>query len=179
MLYVDYRWGGRNPNNGIYMANNVAESCRIWHNIINNPVEVQGMYGNMDHLRPLLSPPEFVKPNTLYWLTDRTPHECLILKQRTYRTFFRLVSSDVSIWFDCSSTKNPLGVVPPRSTYIYRKDKFAKVNTTFSASAEVTRMLSDYSKFRPVEKDKSSEHESKTKKENKSKRFEKKPCMPL
>jgi len=162
------------------MANNVVESCRIWHNIINDPVEVQGMYGNMDHLRPLLSPAEFVKPNTLYWLTDRTPHECLILKQRTYRIFFRLVSSDVSIWFDCSSTKNPLGVVPPSSTHIYREDKFPKVNTKFSLSAVVTRMLSHYSKFRPAERESnSSEHETKTKKENKSKTVEKKPDMAL
>ena len=55
-----------------------------------------------------------------------------------------------------------------------------KVDTKFSPSAEVTRMLSHYSKFRPAEKENnSSEHESKTKKENKSKTVEKKPDMAL
>jgi len=152
-LYIDYRWGGREPHNGIYMANNVASSCRIWRNIIEKPGEVQGMYGNMDHLRPLLSTGEMVKPNTLYWLGDRTPHESLKLKRRTYRHFFRVVSSELSVWFECSSTKNPLGVVPPKSTYVYLEDKFANLQLKFSPAVEVARILEHYSRFQPEKKE--------------------------
>jgi len=130
------------------MANNVKNSCRIWPNLINSPGEVQGMYGNMDHLLPLLSSPTMLEPNRLYWLTDRTPHECLPLKFRTFRKFFRLVSGDLSIWFKCSSTKNPLGVVPPKTTYVYQGNKFGRVvKEKYSHSAEVSRMLSHYKKF--------------------------------
>jgi len=150
-LYIQYQWGGKDPKNGIYMANNVASSCRIWRNIINNPGEVQGMYGNMEHLRPLLGPGEMLNPHKLYWLGDRTPHESLKLQQRTYRHFFRVVSSKLSIWFECSSTKNPLGVVPPKSTYIYRENKFAQLQLEFSPAEEVNRLLEQYSRYHPDE----------------------------
>jgi len=150
-LYIDYAWGGIDPRNGIYMANNVASSCQIWRNIIHKPGEVQGMYGNMEHLRPLLVPGEMLKPNTLYWLGDRTPHESLKLKRRTYRHFFRVVSSKLSIWFECSSTKNPLGVVPPKTTHIYRENKFAQLQLEFSPGEEVNRLLEQYSRYHPEE----------------------------
>merc|ERR1719317_650071 len=91
-----------------------------------------------------------MKPNHLYWLTERTPHECLPLTRRTFRQFFRVVSSDVSIWFECSSTKNPLGITPPSTTHVHRKDKFSIVNPKFSAAEEVSRMLSQYARFQPA-----------------------------
>jgi len=150
-LYKNYQWGGgctKTMKNGIYMANNVKSSCRIWPNLLKDPGSVQGMFGNLEHLRPLLSRSSMMEQNHLYWLTDCTPHEGLPLKRRTYRQFFRLVSSKLSIWFDCSSTKNPLGIVPPETTYVYHGNKFGKaLKMEYSPSEEVSRMLAHYVKF--------------------------------
>jgi len=155
-LYRNYQWGGgctTTMKNGIYMANNVNNSCKIWPNLLENPGSVQGMFGNLEHLRPLLSPSSMMKRNTLYWLTDCTPHEGLPLQRRTYRQFFRLVSSKLSIWFDCSSTKNPLGFVPPKTTYVYQGNKFGKtLKMEYSPSEELSRMLAHYVKFHETDR---------------------------
>ena len=111
---------------GIFMASNVANSCRIWDCQIMDDNCI-GHLGDIEHLRSLLPESEVMKPNCLYWLTDRTPHESLPLKKRTYRQFFRLVTSEVSLWFEEHSTKNPLGVVPdPKITKIVKGSKFNK-----------------------------------------------------
>ena len=61
----------------------------------------------------------------MYWITDRTPHEALLLNKGTYRQFFRLVTSEVSFWFQDHSTKNSLGVVPdPKFARILEGSKF-------------------------------------------------------
>jgi len=155
-LYKNYQWGGgctTTLKNGIYMANNVENSCKIWPNLIENPGAVQGMFGNMEHLRPLLSPGAMMSPNMLYWLTDCTPHESLPLERRAYRQFFRVVSSELSIWFECSSTKNPLGVVPPETTYVYQGNKFGNtMKMGYSPSEELSRMLTHYVKFNETDR---------------------------
>ena len=45
-------------------------------------------------------------------MTDRTPHESLPLKPGQYRQYFRLVTSNVSVWYAKHSTPNPLGCTP-------------------------------------------------------------------
>ena len=74
----------------------------------------------------LLLPPEVTtKGHRLYWMTDRTPHEALPLKDGMYRQFFRLVTSRVSLWFQDHSTPNPNGVKPdPQITKIVKGSKF-------------------------------------------------------
>ena len=115
---------------GIYMASSVPNSCRIWNCQIRRPEgnspDVVGEHGDIEHLRPFLpSSCETMDANTVYWLTDRTPHESLPLTKGTYRQFFRLVTSQVSAWFEDHSTKNPLGVVPdPKITQIIKGSKF-------------------------------------------------------
>ena len=130
----NFRWGtGRLFNydrciisGGIFMASNVADSCRVWDCQIMNDNCI-GHLGDIEHLRSLLPESEVMKPNCLYWLTDRTPHESLPLKNKTHRQFFRLVTSEVSLWFEEHSTKNPLGVVPdPKITSIVKGSKFNK-----------------------------------------------------
>ena len=55
----------------------------------------------------------------------RTPHESLALPQGGYRQFFRLVTSQVSLWYKDHSTPNPLGVEPdPTITRTVVGDKF-------------------------------------------------------
>ena len=90
--------------------------------------EAIGRHGDIEHLRHLLpSESETLKANYLYWMTDRTPHESLPLAEGTYRQFFRLVMSQVGLWYEEHSTPNPKGVKPdPEITKIVRGNKFSK-----------------------------------------------------
>lgn len=63
-----------------------------------------------------------VKANEMVWMTDRTPHESLPVKQTCYRQFFRLVVGKVGGWFPKHNTPNPLGVQP--DCPIFDVDKF-------------------------------------------------------
>ena len=135
--YVNYvhPWGhklvitGTELVGGIFMASNVSNSCAVWNCTIeadDNGDEVIGDLGNVEHLRDFLpSQSENMGANEMYWISDRTPHESLPLKEGTYRQYFRLVTSQVSLWFEEHSTKNPLGVVPdPNITKIVKGSKF-------------------------------------------------------
>ena len=49
------------------------------------------------------------------------------MAERTYRQFFRLVTSQVSLWYRDHSTPNPLGVGPdPTITHTVVGDKFSE-----------------------------------------------------
>jgi len=116
---------------GIYMASTIDASCRAWNcKIIKDKAsgrEVIGKHGDIELLRNLLPPEQEVttKGHLMYWMTDRTPHEALPLKKGTYRQFFRLVTSRVSLWFQDHSTPNPNGVKPdPQITKIVKGSKF-------------------------------------------------------
>ena len=68
-----------------------------------------------------------MRPGQVYWITDRTPHESLPIKEKIMRQFFRIVTSEVSFWFRDHSTPNPLGVLPdPKITVTVRGDKFSE-----------------------------------------------------
>ena len=60
----------------------------------------------------------------MVWMTDSTPHESLPLKKGTYRQYFRLVTSQVSVWYADHSTPNPLGITPPHHVTIVHGNKF-------------------------------------------------------
>ena len=100
-----HRWGGYG---GIYMASNVSESCAVWDANIEEP----GLLGDCEDKREELGEPFLLKANELYWITDSTPHETLPMTQKTFRQFFRLVSSEVDLWYQQHSTPNPLGIQP-------------------------------------------------------------------
>ncbi|KAI9318290.1 hypothetical protein DFJ73DRAFT_344285 [Zopfochytrium polystomum] len=62
----------------------------------------------------------------LVWMTDRTPHEALPTRERVFRQFFRLVTSNVTVWYADHSTRNDeRGVVPPKGVRVVHGDKFA------------------------------------------------------
>jgi len=111
---------------GIYMASSVTESCKVWNCSV-EPEAVEHL-GDIEHLRSLLpGEGEVLKPDQLYWITDRTPHESLPLKEGTFRQFFRIVTSDVSLWYKEHSTANPMGVEPdPSITKIVIGNKFSE-----------------------------------------------------
>ena len=111
---------------GIYMASNVSDSCRFYNCEIMND-KLIGELGDIEHLREFMPKGEVMEKDSLYWFTDRTPHEALPLKGREHRQFFRLVTSQVSLWYIDHSTKNPLGVIPdPEITKIVKGSKFDK-----------------------------------------------------
>ena len=63
----------------------------------------------------------------VYKITDKTPQESLSMKKRTMGQFFRIVTSDVSIWFRDHYTANPLGVLPdPNITEIVAGNMFSE-----------------------------------------------------
>ena len=96
------------------MASSVSKSCKVWNCSV-EPEAVEHL-GDIEHLRSLLpGEGEVLKPGQLYWITDRTPHESLSLKEGTFRQFFRIVTSDVSLWYKDHSTANPMGVEPDQS----------------------------------------------------------------
>lgn len=113
----------RAPVGGIFMANNVADSCAVWPCVIEEPEMVADAHGGIERLRPYLPKCHFVKPGELVWFTDRTPHESLPVTERVYRQFFRLVVGDIGVWHSKHNTPNPLGVQP--NAPVCHDDKFA------------------------------------------------------
>jgi hypothetical protein len=112
---------------GLYMASNVANSCAVYNVLVKDPAVVVGHNGDLEHIRPLCGKPHNLLKNKLYWLTDKTPHESLRFEEETYRQFFRLVTSALSVWFPEHSTANRLGKVPDSSiTEIVNGSKFEK-----------------------------------------------------
>lgn len=96
--------GGWGDSEGIYMASTDGR-CRVW----------DCMTHKVDHMGACELPEaknQVMKPNWLYWMTDRTPHESLPAEKTANRQFFRLVSNGVGVWYAKHSTPNPLGVKP-------------------------------------------------------------------
>ncbi|KAJ1569744.1 hypothetical protein HK405_003046, partial [Cladochytrium tenue] len=68
---------------------------------------------------------ENLAANRLAWITDRTPHESLPVQRRVFRQYFRLVTSQVSAWYEAHSTRNDeCGVRPPEGVAVVAGDKF-------------------------------------------------------
>lgn len=88
--------------------------------------------GSCEHIRPFLLEDDAetytLDANQLWWITDRTPHESLPLKEGAYRQFFRyrcelfldsmfvshhsLVIGPIGVWYSQHSTPNPLCSLP-------------------------------------------------------------------
>ena len=99
------QWGG--GIKGIYMASTDG-SCNVWNTTVS--ADKVNEHGSLI-VEPIISPQK-MEENTLYWLTDRTPHEALPVEKDINRQFFRLVSDEVSFWWEQHSTPNPLGIKP-------------------------------------------------------------------
>ena len=98
-------WGGR--VGGLYMANSVPNSCALY----DMAVEASGAGGEIPYEIVDDVPEVLADPDTIYWIHDRVPHESLPVED-VMRQFFRLVTSEVSVWFADHSTANRLGVEP-------------------------------------------------------------------
>jgi hypothetical protein len=111
--YMSLAWGCGDcreniPVNGIYMASNVGGSCAVYPVLIEKPEGVAGAHGDIECMRGRLPAPTMTKANTIYWITDRTPHEALPMPGGGHRQFFRLVVGPVDVWYAGHNTWNPL-----------------------------------------------------------------------
>lgn len=107
---------------GLYMASNMNDRFQVWDALI-DPTEgvVEEHSGSAEHIRPFLGKSTILKKNELVWLSDRTPHEALPLKEDGFRQFFQLVTSNVTIWYEDYYTPNPLVPLPDHVTVVKGK----------------------------------------------------------
>ena len=103
---------------GIYIGFNKENSVQVWDAKIKcdkskNYKEIVDSDGKLDHVKPYIGQSTVLKGSTAYWITDRTPLECLPFHiNQSYLQCFQLVTHQVSFWFEEFSTKNPIGVMP-------------------------------------------------------------------
>jgi hypothetical protein len=112
---------------GLYVASNMSETTAIWDACIENP----GPGGDCEHVADELGSPTLLKAGELAWLTDSCPHASMPVKEEGTRQFFRLVTSEVDLWFTEHSTPNPLGVTPPARVKLVTENKFRKPGGPF------------------------------------------------
>lgn len=104
------------PQDGIYMASNLFDSCIVYPSLIVDPQEegVTDAHGGVEHMRYRLGPGRYLSSGELCWITDRTPHETVPVHsgKDEHRQFFRLVVGPVSVWYAQHNTPNPTGCTP-------------------------------------------------------------------
>jgi hypothetical protein len=108
---------------GLYMASNMDFTCEVFDALVAKGQGIVDYHGGGDHIRPFIGQGTKLKANELAWLTDRTPHQALPQLKSGYRQFFRLVTSNISVWFQQHSTANPKVPVPDH-VLIIEEDKF-------------------------------------------------------
>ena len=97
-------WGGTSLTKGIYVASTDG-CCRLWDCQIYEA----------DHLGACETPeeePVYLSADSLYWMTDRTPHESLPTLRDGVRHWFRVVADQIGLWYANHSTANPFGIQP-------------------------------------------------------------------
>jgi hypothetical protein len=78
--------------NLIYMASNISESLAVYPALVNEHEKVTDKHGGLDHLKDRIKiKPHLCEANKICWITDRTPHEALPVKNNVHRQFFKLV----------------------------------------------------------------------------------------
>eukprot|EP01084_Bolivina_argentea_P105393 188712_1 len=135
---VQIGWGhgyinDNQQRDGIYIASTISNSCAVWKCKIipNHKREIIGKHGDLEHLKYFLPNKFILEKNRLYWITDRTPHESLVLstEKSVYRQFFRLVTHKLSRWYEQHCTANPNGVVPDKTiTTVMKGNKFEMID---------------------------------------------------
>ena len=118
------KWIHTRLQGGIYTASTVENSAKFWDLRFSDPADVCGPLGDLEHMRQALGPGVAAEAQTLYWMSDATPHESVPLKEDAHRQYFRLVTSSVSLWYSKHSTENPLVKPDPSLTRIVDTDKF-------------------------------------------------------
>jgi len=121
-------WGGgldEEYHGGIFLASSVECTTEVFEDVVDHEYGTVNQHGDIEHLRRYLGEGILLDAGELIWLTDRTPHEALPQGRSSYRQFFRLVTSNISLWFEEHSTPNPL-VELPSHVQVVRGSKFQK-----------------------------------------------------
>ena len=105
-------YGKVNVEGGIFMASNLDNTCRVWDCLIRDHGDVTFALGDIEHMRGVIGEGVNMKANQLVWITDRTPHESLRQSKPGFRQFFRLVTSELSAWYQQHNTENSVGTKP-------------------------------------------------------------------
>jgi len=111
---------------GLFMASTTSGTCRLWDATLRASGLV-GRLGDVEHLRHALCarvPCWTMQAKELFWLRDDTPHESCAPPDDGFRQYFRLVTSDIALWYAAHSTANPLGIEPPSTVQIISGSKF-------------------------------------------------------
>lgn len=115
---LEHHWGlgmAYSPDEfegGIYVASNISNTTAVWDALIDPKFGAVDTHGGIEHLRPYIGKGKKLPASLLVWMTDHTPHEGLPQEEDGYRQFFRLVTSNISVWFAAQSTPNPKVPVP-------------------------------------------------------------------
>jgi hypothetical protein len=127
---TEHHWGGGHfysPDvykGGIYFASNVSNTSVVYNALVDKNVPgIVDKHGNCEHLRQVIGPGTNLEAGQLVWMTDRTPHEAISQEEDGYRQFFRVVTSNVSHWFEQHSTPNP-NVKLPDHVIVVSENKF-------------------------------------------------------
>jgi hypothetical protein len=105
-------WGGGRHDGrrhgGLYIASTMEATTAVWDARIENP----GPGGDCSDRLEELGESSLLDANQLVWLTDATPHASLPVPRAGTRQFFRLVTSQIDLWYEDHSTANALVSVP-------------------------------------------------------------------
>lgn len=126
-------WTTDELHGGIYVASNMDNTSCVWDALVDK--SAPNSQGGIEHLRPFLGEGHKLKAGELVWMTDRTPHEALPQEVDGYRQFFRLVTSEISIWYAAHCTPNP-SVPLPDSVKVTHENKFAAESKRTSVQQE-------------------------------------------
>jgi hypothetical protein len=107
---------------GIYMASKMNNTSCVWDALVDK--SASNSHGAIEHLRPFLGEGHRLHAGELVWMTDRTPDEAVPQEGDGYRQFFRLVTSEISIWYTDHCTPNP-SVPLPDFVKVTHENKFA------------------------------------------------------
>ncbi len=87
-------------------------------------------------------------------MTDRTPHESLVLKEGTTRQFFRLVTGEVSAWFTAHNTANPIFPLKSENIRIVGGNKYELCKNMITrwecGSQEELQRVKEFKKLRDL-----------------------------
>lgn len=111
-------WGG---SGGLFIGSNVAGTTAMY---LDDDVQEPGPMGNCEEFRNQMGKKTLNEANTIYRISDSTPHEALSMKQTGLRQFFRLVTSNIGGWYEKHSTHNPK-VKLPSNVRVITENKFA------------------------------------------------------
>jgi hypothetical protein len=116
-------YSGDQIQDGIYIASNVDDMAKFFPFRVENSEEFTDRHGGIEDFREYLGDGELMKKDTVYWITDKTPHESLPnpTDKPIYRQFFRLVVGPVDVWYSQHNTPNPLGIQPDAQIVHYNK----------------------------------------------------------